>query len=410
MALSLEKKVLSNGMIVLGEPMSGIESVAFNFTLPAGAALMPEGVCGIGNVITDWIFRGAGNRNSRQLNDALDALGLHRSSNITSGNISLGSALEASNLEETLKLYADIITKPTLDPEQFELSKQLAISDVVGLDDDPRQKVMTILSENFHPDPMGRPTIGKIDDLEKLTSDYAAELLKEHFEIGCTVFSIAGKYDLEAVCNQLEKLFPNGTAKQRPQITLGNRGQKYAHIQHEGAQVHIGLMTETIKPENPDYYNANVAVSILSGGMSSRLFTEVREKRGLCYAVGAKYSTTKHTAGINCYAGTTPQQAQETYDVIIEEFNKLKEGITDTELQIAKVGLKSSLIMQSESSSSRAAGIAGDQYLLGRVRPIEEIKENLEKVTIDSVLKFLNNNPFKDFTIVTIGATDINAG
>lgn len=410
MASTLQKQVLSNGLTVLGEPMSGIESVAFNFTLPAGTAVMPEGVCGVGNIATDWIFRGAGDKNSRQLIDAMDGMGLHRSCNVTSGNFSLGSALEASNLEEALNIYADIITQPKLDANQFELSKQLAISDVIGLDDDPRQKVMTVLSEQFYPDPLGRPTVGKLDELEQLTASHAAKLIMGHLDIGCAIFSVAGKYDFDAVCKQLEQLFPNGTHKQGPTIELGNKGDSLTHIQHEGAQVHIGLMTETIKPDHPDYYNANVAVSILSGGMSSRLFTEVREKRGLCYAVGARYSTTKFMAGINCYAGTTPQKAQETYDVIIAEFNKLKEGITDQELQIAKVGLKSSLIMQSESSNSRASGIAGDQYLLGKVRSIDEIKENLEKVSIDSVLKFLNENPFKDFTVVTIGATDISVG
>lgn len=410
MASQVEKYILSNGMTVLAEPMSGIESVAFNFMLPAGAALMPEGVCGVGNVITDWVFRGAGDKDSRQLIDALDGLGLHRSNNVTSGNISFGSALEASNLSAAIDLYSDIILRPKLDADQFELSRQLAISDVVGLDDDPRQKVMSILGEKFYPDPLGRSALGKLDDLENLTAHTAANIIEEYFDTGCAIFSIAGKYDFDAVCRQLETLFTDGSKKERPEIRLGSGGDKYTHIQHEGAQVHIGLMTETVRPGSDDYYNANVAVSILSGGMSSRLFTEVREKRGLCYAVGAKYSTTKYISAISCYAGTTPDKAQETYDVIVDQFDNLSKNITESELQITKVGLKSTLIMQSESSSSRASGIGGDQYLLGRVRPIDEIKENLEKVSIESVTKFLKENPFEDYTVVTIGATNINAG
>ena len=99
------------------------------------------------------------------------------------------------------------------------------------------------------------------------------------------------------------------------------------------------------------------AVSVLSGGMSARLFTEVREKRGLCYAVAARYHCLKEAAGISCYAGTTPEKAQETIDVIMAEFNRLSEGISEEEIQRAKTGLKSALILQSESSSSRAGGI-----------------------------------------------------
>ena len=137
--------------------------------------------------------------------------------------------------------------------------------------------------------------------------------------------------------------------------------------------------------------------------MSARLFTEVREKRGLCYAVGARYHGLKEAAGIACYAGTTPDKAQETLDVIIQQFDKLGDGISEEEIQRAKVGLESSLILSSESSSSRAGAIASDHYLLGRVRSLDEIKNKIEKTSVDSVLGFLRSNKFKDFTVVTVG-------
>jgi predicted Zn-dependent peptidase len=167
-------------------------------------------------------------------------------------------------------------------------------------------------------------------------------------------------------------------------------------------------MTETVKPTDEDYYNARVAVSVLSGGMSARLFTEVREKRGLCYAVGAQYHGLKEAAGIACYAGTTPDKAQETLDVITAEFNRLGDGISEEEIKRAKVGLKSSLVLQSESSSNRAAGTGGDYYMLGRVRSLDEIKSKIERTTVDSVLEFLRRNQFKDFTVVTIGPREIH--
>lgn len=169
-------------------------------------------------------------------------------------------------------------------------------------------------------------------------------------------------------------------------------------------------MTETVTPLSGSYYNARVAVGVLSGGMSARLFTEVREKRGLCYAVGARYHCLKEAAGITCYAGTTPEKAQETTDVIISEFKKLAEGISEEELQRAKVGLKSSLILQSESSISRAGSIGSDYYMLGKVRSLDEIKKKIDETTVDSVLEFLRNNTFKDFTVVTIGPREVNIG
>jgi predicted Zn-dependent peptidase len=179
----------------------------------------------------------------------------------------------------------------------------------------------------------------------------------------------------------MESIFGEGKKSRAKKITTGTRPQRYKHIPNEGAQVHIGIMTPTVKPTDKDYYNARLAVSLLSGGMSARLFTEVREKRGLCYAVGAQYHALKETAAIACYAGTTPDKAQETFDVIIAEFNRLAEGISEEEMQRAKTGLKSSLIMQSESSSSRAGGCNGLLYA-GQVRPLDEIKREIDKTAL----------------------------
>jgi predicted Zn-dependent peptidase len=407
MSQALDKYVLSNGMVLLGEPMEAVESVAFGFMLPAGAANCPAGCCGSANVISDWIFRGAGDKNSRELSDALDGLGLHRVSSVNSFHLVAGAALESSNLHKAIPLYADVILRSSLEDEQFEPARQLAMHSVKGLDDDPRHKVMLKLREKFYPEPWGRSNIGEIEDLEVLTAETTRRIIKENFNLSETIFAVAGKYDFKNIVKQAEELFAAEEKKGPAEIKSGNAAGGYTHIPNEGAQVHIGLMTGTVKPADKDYYNARVAVSVLSGGMSARLFTEVREKRGLCYAIGARYHGFKDAAGIMCYAGTTPDKAQETLDVITAEFNRLSEGITEEEIQRAKVGLKSSLVMQSESSSSRAGGIASDWYLLERVRSLDEIKKKIEKTTADSVLGFLQGRKFKNFTVVTIGPKEV---
>jgi len=407
MAERLNKHILKNGMVVLGEPMEAVESVAFGFMLPAGAAQLPEGCCGAANVVADWIFRGAGDKDNRQLGDALDGLGLHRASSVGSSHITIGAVLEASNLTEAIGLHADIILRPSLKEEQFVLARQLAVDDVLALDDDPRQKVILKLREQFYSSPLGRSTAGEVGELKALTTEKTKQIIKNNFNPSQTIFEVAGKYDFDAIVEQMKNLFETDTQKLVEPITSGPKAGKYTHIPNEGAQVHIGLMTETVKPTDEDYYNARLAVSVLSGGMSARLFTEVREKRGLCYAIGARYHGLKEAAGIMCYAGTTPEKSQETLDVVMAEFNRLNEGISEEEIQRAKVGLKSALILQSESSSSRAGAIGSDYYVLGRVRSLDEIKTKIEATSVDSVLGFLRNNRFKDFTVVTIGPKEV---
>ena len=407
MAEKFDKYVLKNGMVLLGEPMEAVESVAFGFMLPAGAARLPDGCCGAGSVIADWIFRGAGDKDSRQLGDALDGLGLARGRSVGSSHITIGAALEAGNLSQALDLHADIILKPSLIEDQFEPARQLAIDEVLSLDDDPRHKVMLKLREQFYPSPLGRSAVGEIEDLKALTSQASRQIIQDRFNLSRTVFAVAGKYDFDAVCRQIEDMFETEPRQSDDSVILGPRAGEYTHIDNDGAQVHIGLATETVKPTDEDYYNARVAVSVLSGGMSARLFTEVREKRGLCYAIGARYHALKEAAGMMCYAGTTPDKAQETLDCVIGEFERLAEGISEEEIARAKVGLKSSLILQSESSSSRAGAIGGDYYMLGRVRSLDEIKDKIEQTTVDSVLAFLRENKFKDFTVVTIGPKQV---
>ncbi len=406
----IDTYVLPNGMVLLGEPMAGVESVAFDIMFPAGAAWMPPGCCGAANIISDWIFRGAGPWDNRQLGDALDGLGLHRSSSIGSSHMYIGAALESSNLAQALALHADIILNPHLSDEQFEPAKQLVVEEIYGLDDEPRQKVMLELRKRFYPDPLGRSTAGELADLQTLTAARTRELAKSYLNIPRVIFSVAGKYDFDAVCRQIESVFGPQQGEPLGPVVVGSRGPKYTHIPHDGAQVHIGLMTPTARFVDQGYYDARMAVSVLSGGMSSRLFTEVREKRGLCYAIGAKYHSLKEAAGISCYAGTTPEKAQETLDVIMAEFHRLAEGISEPEMERAKVGLKSSLIMQSESSSSRAGSLGSDYYMLGRVRPLDEIKAKIEASRVESVLGFLRGNPFKDFTVVTIGPREVRFG
>ncbi len=405
-----DKHILKNGMVILGEPMEAVKSVAFDFMLPAGAAVLAEGCCGAGNVISDWIFRGAGDRNSRQLSDALDGLGLHRAESVGSSHITIGAALEANNLAKALDLYADIILRPRLEEDQFELTKQLAVAGVYSLDDEPRHKVMLKLREQFYPHPLGRSTVGDINELKELNAEKTREIVKNNFYLSQTIFSVAGKYEFDAICRQVENLFETDHQEIREPVMLGPKAGRYTHINNDSAQVHIGLMTETVTPSNDDYYSARMAVSVLSGGMSARLFTEVREKRGLCYAIGARYHGLKDAAGIMCYAGTTPDKAQETLDCIIGEFDRLSDEISEEEIARAKVGLKSSLILQSESSSSRASAIGHDYYMLGRVRSLDEIKDRIETTNVDSVLSFLRKNKLEDFTVLTIGPREVVVG
>src|SRR5262249_16725678 len=188
---------------------------------------------------------------------------------------------------------------------------------------------------------------------------------------------------------------------------LGKPAGKREHLAKETTQTQIAIAYPSVPIGQPEYYAAMGAVNVLSGGMSSRLFTEVREKRGLCYAVWASYQTFKDRASVICYAGTTNERAQETLDVTLHELKRLQDGIEAEEVERVQAGLKSSLIMQEESTSARAGTLASDWYYLGRVRTFDEIQSAINALTPDGILQHLRNCPPRNFTIVTLGPHEL---
>ncbi|MEJ5258772.1 MAG: pitrilysin family protein [Anaerohalosphaeraceae bacterium] len=399
----VEQIILPGGLTVLVQPVGGVESASFAFLLPGGSAALPDGCCGAAAVLNDWLFRGAGPYNSRQLVEELDRIGLHRQSSVSPEYLFYGGSLQSENLFRALELYADILLHPHLKEDLFEPSRQLALQELEALDDDPRQKVSVCLYERFYPDPLGRPCVGKEEDLRQLTPPQTRALKERLFAWSGAVLSATGKIDTHALLKHIEKLFGCTPACQECPPVPRAAADGYHHIPNPGAQVHIGFMTKVPPCDSPLYYSVMAACAVLGGGMSSRLFTEVREKRGLCYAVGTRYHSLRSFAGISGYAGTTPEKAEETLSVILSEFRRLRNGISEDELLRAKTGLKSSLIMQNESTSARASRLAADWFYLKRVRPLEEIRRAVESLTTQAVQEFLDGPFIREFTFVSLG-------
>ena len=214
---------------------------------------------------------------------------------------------------------------------------------------------------------------------------------------------MAGDIDWPVLKSEVERLFGDWEKGSRPTLTPDPMNPTSGHLSKQLDQTQITLAFPSVPIGHPDFYNARGAVGVLSLDMSSRLFTNIREKHGLCYSVHASYETFRDRATIVGYAGARPELAQETLDRMLEEFRNLVNGIEDEELDRVKIGLKSSLIMRQESTGARAGSIASDWYFLNRVRPLEELQSAIDGMTIPGVLDYLRRFPAKDFTIVTLG-------
>src|SRR5262249_16491125 len=212
-----------------------------------------------------------------------------------------------------------------------------------------------------------------------------------------------GDIDWPALKGEVGRLFGDWKPRERQAVAPKPMSPRSDHLTKEIDQTQIALAFPSVPIGHADFYNARGAVGVLSQDMSSRLFTNVREKPGLCYSVYASYESFKDRASIVGYAGARPELAQETLDRTLDEFRTLVNGIEQDELDRVKVGLKSALIMRQESTGARSGAIASDWYFLGRVRPLEEIQGAIDGLTVPGVLDYLRRNPARDFTVVTLG-------
>ena len=179
------------------------------------------------------------------------------------------------------------------------------------------------------------------------------------------------------------------------------------HLAHESSQTHLAMAYPAVAPNHPDYYAAWAASSILGGGSSSRLFTEVREKRGLCYAVSAMYGADKLFGRLIAYVGTTPERAQQSLDVLMSELRRVNSpdtgAVTQEEFDHAIIGYRSRLVFSGESTGARAVQLAMDQHRLGRPRSLDELKRQVESITLNDVNAYLRSRTLGTTTLVTLG-------
>ena len=396
-----------NGLTLLAERMPGMQSAAMTVLLPAGSSTDPVDRLGAATVISDLVLRGAGERDSRQLTDYLDSLGLQRSSSVGVHHSRFSSAALAPKVLEGMAAYADIIRRPHLPETGFVAARDLALQALAGVEDEPRQKLLIKLREWHFPSPYGRNSMGEKSDLEKLTLDLCKADYARRYHARGSILAIAGNVDFQQIKGAVERSFGNwnGTAPQ--DVELLPPPGNFHHENQDSEQTHIGIAYPSIPETDKDYYTVRLAMEILSGGMSGRLFTEVREKRALCYSVWAGYSSLKGQGSILGYAGTSNERAQATLDCFMTELHRLTQGVTPAELERAKIGLKASTIMQGESTSARAGAIAHDFFMRGRIRTLDEIKNAIDSVSVEQVNDYLKNHEPGPFTIVTVGPKEL---
>ncbi len=400
---SIRTRTLAGGTVMVHEHIPAARSVATRIMVPVGVAADADDRDGESAMLSEYVFRGAGDLDSRALSDAMDREGVSRSVRPGGTRMTFGATMLADRFDAGMPLVLSMMRSPAMPADALEAVRSLCLQAIESLEDDPQHLVMLRLAERAVPAPFNRHGYGRPEAIEAMDAASLQEAWRRRCVPGGSIIAVAGGIEADAAFDRMERWLEgwSGTATEPAETAVPIRGTQA--IEQETAQVHIALGWDGVKESHPDSMREKLAIAILSGGSSGRLFTEVRQKRSLCYSVGASFSAGRDRGLVTLYAGTTPERAQETLDVSLAEIRRLAEGFTDEEHARVVVGMKSRIVMQGESTPARASALASDQYRIGRPRSLEERLAAVDAVTAEDLRRYVAGREIGPISMVTIG-------
>jgi predicted Zn-dependent peptidase len=407
----ITSRVLDSGLTLLCEVIPGVRSCGLTWLVPAGSATDPDDRQGLSTMLAELLFRGAGSLDSRQHADALDGLGVSSGCDVGPVFLRLSATMIGAKLDDALPLIVEMVRRPRLDADAIEPTRDLALQALAGLPDNPQERASILLGARHNAPPFNRSGLGTAEGLASITRDELVRRWHERARPGSCIVGIAGDVDPDRVASRLNALLAGWSGAATPVVpgVSATRGMMH-HEPDDGAQVQILLAHDAPPEPHPDSRFERLVNAVLSGGSASRLFSEVREKRALCYSVSAGYAPDKLFGRVIAYVGTTPERAQESLDVLCAELVRIassrpEDRVSPEEFQRAIIGAKTRLVFSGESSSARAAALAVDQWRLGRARSLGEMRAEVEAITLDQLHQYLARRTLGQVTIVTLGAS-----
>ncbi len=394
---------LPNGIVVLGEVMPWLQTAAFSLQLPAGSAYQELGQNGVAALTCEMTERGCGEYGNRAFLEAVELLGANTNNHVSTYHTGYAGSCLSANFFEVLRLYACLTREPALRVEEFSASHAVCMQELYAQQDDLAQQTLRCLRQRFFGEALGRWPDGDEAELQQLRYEDVRGFYNDRFSPQGMILSVAGNFDWESCLQQITALWGDWQAASLPLLPTAAGVGGYEHLVEDSQQTHLAIAVPTVPFGRDEYFLMRLAVGVLGDGMSSRLFQEVREKRGLCYTVFAGVHSMRDSACLSAYAGTTSPRAQETLDTILEELARLQQGISVEELKRIKTQVRTGLMAQQESCRSRAGTMASDWFYLNRVRTQDEINAQLERLTVTQVNQFLAEHPLQVASIVTVG-------
>jgi predicted Zn-dependent peptidase len=384
----VQQTTLDNGIQIITEEISYVHSVSVGIWVQAGSRDELSGENGISHFIEHMLFKGTKRRSAHQIAKEIDAVGGVLNAFTSKEFSSFYAKVLAEHLPVALDLLFDLYLNSLFSDEELEKERQVIVQEISMVEDTPDEYIHDLFSQTFWPrHPLGFPILGRLDTISRMNRDKLLKFFREYYLRAKPIIVAAGNLKHEDLLHPVKELLEGAKTREKKRQNIPPRPHPHLQVKNKKLeQVHLVLGTQGLPATHPQRFAFSILNTILGGGMSSRLFQEIREKRGLAYSVYSFLSSFMDSGMLGVYVGTGDNTLSRVLQLILKEMKKLSENsLGPKELRSAKEQLKGNLLLSLESMDSRMGRLAKNQLYYNRFISTEEIIEGIEKVKAEEV-------------------------
>ncbi len=409
---TLKRDLLPNGVRVVTERIDYVQSASIGIWVGVGSRDETDEIRGISHLIEHMLFKGTERRNAQQIADDMDRIGGYLNAFTDKEYTCYYAKVLTEYIPQCVDILSDMFLNSTFDPEELAREKNVVLEEIKRHEDQPDDLVHEIFYETIWPaHALGKPIIGTVETVSSLGRAHLTDYTRSRYTPDTIVVAAAGNLDhnqiVDMVAERFSRLSGSKAVWRHPDTNpVPEIGTRLVSKPVEQIQLVTGVPAYSQLDDRK--YPLSLLDIILGGGMSSRLFQEIREKKGLAYSVGTYSSAYREGGLFGVYAGTSPETADEVVDITRIECTKIcAENVSDDELLRAKNQVRAGLVMGQESMSNRMNRIGKDEILFDRIIPLEEVMDKITSVTPDDInviARDLMGN--REFTMAQVGPFD----
>jgi predicted Zn-dependent peptidase len=402
--MSLRLTTLPNGFRIVTDRMDAVETVSLGVWVDVGTRHEPGSVNGVAHLLEHMAFKGTERRTAIAIAEEIEAVGGHLNAYTSREHTAYYAKVLKEDIALAVDILADILLHSVFDAAELDRERTVILQEIGQANDTPDDIIFDFFQERAFPDQaMGRPVLGRPEIIRSISRNTVAAYLRDHYAAPRMVLAAAGNVDHDALAALAERAFArlplDSAARTEPSNYIGGDKREARDLE----QVHIVLGFSGIAYVDPDHYAASVLSTALGGGMSSRLFQEIRERRGLVYSIYSFAHGYRDGGLFGVYAGTGEDEVAELIPVLCDEIRQIAEGIDAAELKRARAQLKAGMLMSLESTSARCEQLAQHLLVYGELLDVPDIVAKIEAVDGPAVIRVAQRLLASRPTFVALG-------